>query len=83
MNQLPQQGFRQIGRDVQALRCLTGAQDDFALTPEIARGTAGGAFDRRDLLAERLAAGDQPQQLLVEFGQGGSQLIERHRKHPF
>ncbi len=57
------------GENPQALRGVAAAQNDLALPPKVARGPPGGAFDGSHLLAERLAPGDQFQQLAVQVGQ--------------
>ena len=78
LDQLPQQRFGQIGRDAQPLGRVAAAQDDLPLAPEIARRAPGGALDGRHLLAQRLAARHQFQQLAVEIGQRRSQFIQIH-----
>jgi hypothetical protein len=75
---LPQQRFGKIRRNSEAGRRSAAAQNHLALASEVARRAPCGAFDRRHLLAQRLAACDQIHQLAVEFGQCGSQFIEIH-----
>jgi len=78
LDQLPQQGLRQVRRDAQALRRVAAPQNDLALPAEVAGGASCRPFDRRHLLAQRLALCDQLEQLLIEFGQGGAQFVKRH-----
>ncbi len=55
------------------------AQNHFALAREVARGASGRALHLGHLLAQRLTARHQREELAVEIAQCGTQLVQIHR----
>ena len=82
LDELPQQRFGQVGRDLEPLCGGARAQDHFAFAGKVPGRLAGGALHFRHLLAQTLAARDQLHEPCVELGQFGSQVIQVHAHSP-
>src|SRR6185295_16263252 len=75
-DQRVEQCLGERGRHTELAGIGTRTQQHLALAPEVPGGLAGGALHRVDLRAERLAFGDDLQQLPIEHIQAPTQVFE-------
>jgi hypothetical protein len=70
------QRLRERGRDTERLRIAPRLQQHFTFAPVVARRLPGRAFHRGDLAAERLALGDETEELEVDDVETGAEFFE-------